>query len=166
MIIVPKRELPSLIDKHRAGLMENHHLTKAARFAAKKERILADPTLTAEEKQLYVAPVSTALHRATKKIRTLDVPSAGEVVDEQQEKQADSELTSSAFDKWMRRMARIAKKAEPQTPKGKLSTPTSIKPAIPKKSPSLRTPTGIKPPIPKKSPPLLKTPQRTALPFV
>ena len=58
--------------------------------------------MTAEEKRLYLAPVSSALHSATKKLRTLDIPAAGE--DEEKEKEGDNELVSSAFDKWMKRI--------------------------------------------------------------
>ena len=136
MIVIPKRELPTMIEKHRAGLMENHHLTQTASLAAKKERLLTDPTLTPEQKRFFVQPVSSALYRARKKIRRLNIPSSGESTDFEGDTEGEDDLTSSAFDKWMKRMVSIASKAEAGTPnvkKEKTSPSTKPKPPRPKK---------------------------------
>lgn len=74
MLIVAKCEFAPWVAKHKAGLLENHLLTKAATLAAQEERLLKDPHLSTKAKRLHLKPLSRQFHRATKKRRTLDVP--------------------------------------------------------------------------------------------
>lgn len=147
MLIVPKREFAPWVAKHKAGLLQNHLLTHAATLAAKEERLLKDPHLSPAAKRMKLKPVSRALHRATKKLRTLDVPAAGTAGTADDDDAPETDLVSSAFDKWMRRMVRVAQKTEGGTPTGRTPVKTTVSKAIG---------TDVKPKVPRKPKRLFK----------
>ena len=71
-----------------------------------------------------------------KKHSSIDIPSPGESTDLEGDTVREDDLTSSAFDKWMKRMVFIASKAEAGTPivkKEKTSPSAKPKPQRPKK---------------------------------
>ena len=101
MLIVPKREFAPCVAKHKVGLLKNHLSTHAATLAAKEERLLKDLHLSAAAKRMKLNPVLRALHRATKILQTLDVPAAGTAGTADDDDAPETDLVSSAFDKWM-----------------------------------------------------------------
>lgn len=141
MLIEPKRTFAPWVDKHKARLLENHLLTKAATLAAQEEWLLKDRTCRLEAKRLHLKLVSRQLHRATKKLRTLDVPAAGTVGATDGDNEApDTDLVSNAFEKWMRCMLKVAQKTEVGKPStlvtpttGRKGTGMEVKPKLPKK---------------------------------
>ena len=71
MLIIPRAEAPELVQKHSAMLMEDERLSRAARLAARQERLLNDPTLPDDVAVERVKPVDRKLRRAVKKLRQL-----------------------------------------------------------------------------------------------
>ena len=142
MLIIPRAEAPELVQKHTAMLMEDGRLSHAARLAARRERLLNDPTLPDDVAVEQVKPVDRKLRRAVKKLRQLQT----QPLTAEEEAQEGQELLTPALSKWMRRMARAAQ-------------PDGVPPPQP---PVDATPTGrrrrLLPPTPSEAPKRGKTP--------
>ena len=118
MIVLPKKELPEIVQWYKGELMSNALLNRAGHLAANKKRLLADPGLDAAEAVQQTQSLSRALREATKRLRQLpgaEGPGGGGVaVDEEEE---DENLVSTALEKWMKRMVQSGLKREPKTPR-------------------------------------------------
>ena len=118
MIVLPKKELPEIVQWYKEELTSNALLNRAGHLAAKKKRLLADPGLEAAEAVQQTQPLSRALREATKRLRQLpgaEGPGGGGVaVDEEEE---DENLVSTALEKWMKRMVQSGLKREPKVPR-------------------------------------------------
>ena len=138
IIVLPKKELPEIVQWYKGELTSNALLNRARHFAAKKKRLLTDPGLEAAEAVQQTQPLSRALREATKRLRQL--PGAegsgggGVVVDEEEE---DENLVSAALEKWMKRMVQSGLKREPKTPR---HPPPSPPPPPPTSRPALKRP--------------------------
>ena len=78
MIIVPKKELPEVVQWYKGELTGNALLERAGRLSAQKKRLLEDPTLDTDEVVQKVRPLSQALRTATKRLRQFPVGGVGE----------------------------------------------------------------------------------------
>ena len=118
MIVLPKKELPEIVQWYKGELTSNALLNRAGHLAAKKKRLLADPGLDTAEAVQQTQPLSRALRKATKRLRQLpgaERPGGGGVaVDEEEE---DDNLVSTALEKWMKWMVQSGLKREPKTPR-------------------------------------------------
>ena len=136
MIVLPKKELPEIVQWYKGELTSNALLNRAGHLAAKKKRLLADPSLDAAQAVQQTQPLSRALREATKRLRQLlgaEGPGGGGVaVDEEEE---DENLVSTASEKWMKRMVQSGLKREPKTPRqppppSPPPSPTTARPAL------------------------------------
>ena len=98
IIVLPKKELPEIVQWYKGELRSKASLNRAGHLAAKKKRRLADPGLDAAEAVKQTQPLYRALREATKRLRQL--PGAegpggdGVAVDEEEE---DENLVSTAL---------------------------------------------------------------------
>ena len=121
MIVLPKKELPEIVQWYKGELTSNALLNRAGHLAAKKKRLLADPSLDAAQAVQQTQPLSRALREATKRLRQLPgAEGPGVAVDEEEE---DENLVSTALEKRMKRMVQSGLKREPKTPRPAPSTP-------------------------------------------
>ena len=115
MIVLPKKELPEIVQCYKGELTSNALLNRAGHLAAKKKRFLADPSLDAAQAVQQTQPLSRMLREATKRLRQLPgAEGPGVAVDEEEE---DENLVSTALEKWMKRMVQSALKREPKMPR-------------------------------------------------
>ena len=133
MIVLPKKELPEIVQWYKGQLTSNALLNRAGHLAAKKKRLLADPSLDAAQTVQQTQPLSRALREATKRLRQLPgAEGPGMAVDEEEE---DENLVSTALEKWMKPLT-------PPTP------PTTARPALKRPAapvPAKKTTTTQKP---------------------
>ena len=129
MIIVPKKELPEVVQWYKSELTGNALLERAGRLSAQEKRLLEDPLLDADEAVQKVRPLSQALRTATKRLRQFPVGGVGEppIEGQGEEDEQDQELVSSAVEKWMKRMVQSV------TPRAKTERRTLPKPRLPPK---------------------------------
>ena len=112
MIVLPKKELLEIVQWYKGELTL---LNRAEHLAAKKKRLLADPSLDAAQAVQQTQPLSRALCEATKRLRQLPgAEGPGVAVDEEEE---DENLVSTALEKWMKRMVQSGLKREPKMPR-------------------------------------------------
>ena len=139
IIVLPKKELPEIVQWYKGELTSNALLNRAGHLTAKKKRLLADPSLDAAQALQQTQPLSRALREATKRLRQLpgaEGPGGGGVaVDEEEE---DENLVSTALEKWMKRMVQSGLKREPKTPRQPPTTPPPPPPATAR--PALKRP--------------------------
>ena len=118
MTVLPKKELPEIVQWYKDELTSKALLNRAGHLAAKKKRLLADPSLDAAEAVQQTQPLSRALREATKRLRQLpgtEGPGRGDVAVDKEEE--DENLVSTALEKWMKRMVQSGLKREPKTPR-------------------------------------------------
>ena len=146
MIVLPKKELPEIVQWYKGELTSNALLNRAGHLAAKKKRLLADPSLDAAQAVQQTQPLSRALREATKRLRQLPgAEGPGVAVDEEEE---DENLVSTALEKWMKRMVQSGLKREPKTPRPAPLTPLTPAPLPPTTArPALKRPAA---PVPTK----------------
>ena len=141
MIVLPKKELPEIVQWYKGELTSNALLNRAGHLAAKKKRLLADPSLDAAQAVQQTQPLSRALREATKRLRQLPgAEGPGVAVDEEEE---DENLVSTALEKWMKRMVQSGLKREPKTPRPAPSTPPPLPPTTAR--PALKRPAASVP---------------------
>ena len=75
--LVSPEDMERLVDHYKGTLMENSRLTHAARLAAKQHVLLASPNIPPATKTIRVKALGPAVHRATKRVRTMSLPGAG-----------------------------------------------------------------------------------------
>ena len=115
MIVLPKKELPEIVQWYKGELTSNALLNRAGHLAAKKKRLLAGPSLETAQAVQQTQPLSRALREATKRLRQLPgAEGSGVAVDEEEE---DENLVSTALEKWMKRMVQSGLKRETKTPR-------------------------------------------------
>ena len=156
--MLPKKELPEVVQWYKEEVTGNALLNRAGHLAAKKMRLLADPQLEAAEAVQQTQPISRALQEATKRLRQLPEGEGqgGMAVDEEEE---DDNLVSTTLEKWMKRMVQSRLKCEPMTPQPPPPPPTP-------RSTLKRTSSSTVPPKKKKTKPPTRTvsPKKTGPP--
>ena len=149
MIVLPKKELPEIVQWYKGELTSNALLNRARHLAAKKKCLLADPGLEAAEAVQQTQPLSRALREATKRLRQLpgaEGPGGGGVAVDQEEE--DENLVSTALEKWMKRMVQSGLKREPKTPRQPLPSPPPPQPSTSR--PALKRPAATSSTVPAK----------------
>lgn len=145
MLIIPRAEAPHLVSHYGQKLMENDRLKTAATLAAKKHRILHDPTLTDNAKVALLTPVNRRLRQSKKRLRQVSLSTAGPGDDDDDDD--DNDMSTPAAEKIMRKLVKAVKtpppKAKPKVP------PRPSFAATPKRPPLSLSPEDI----------LLKTPK-------
>ena len=137
MIVLPKKELPEIVQWYKGELTSNALLNRAGHLAAKKKRLLADPGLDAAQAVQQTQPLSRALREATKRLRQLPgAEGPGMAVDEEEE---DENLVSTALEKWMKRMVQSGLQREPKTPRPAPLTPPTRHPSTDHRTPGPQT---------------------------
>ena len=154
MIVLPKKELPEIVQWYKGELTSNALLNRAGHLAAKKKRLLADPSLDAAQAVQQTQPLSRALREATKRLRQLPgAEGPGVAVDEEEE---DENLVSTALEKWMKRMVQSGLKREPKTPR---QPPAPTPPPPPATArPALKRPAATSSTVPAKKTTTTKKP--------
>ena len=148
MIVLPKKELPEIVQWYKGELTSNALLNRAGHLAAKKKRLLADPSLDAAQAVQQTQPLSRALREATKRLRQLPgAEGPGVAVDEEEE---DENLVSTALEKWMKRMVQTGLKREPKMPRQPPPTPPPPPPATARST--LKHPAATSSTVPAKKP--------------
>ena len=143
MIVLPKKELPEIVQWYKGELTSNALLNRTGHLAAKKKRLLADPSLDAAQAVQQTQPLFRALREATKRLRQLPgAEGPGVAVDEEEE---DENLVSTALEKWMKRMVQSGLKREPKTPRPAPPTPTPPAPPPATARPTLKRPAATVP---------------------
>lgn len=142
MLIIPRAEAPHLVSHYGQKLMENDRLKTAATLAAKKHRILHDPTLTDNAKVAMLTPVNRRLRQSKKRLRQVSLSTAGPGDDDD-----DNDMSTPATEKIMRKLVKAVKTPQPKA-----------KPKIPPR-PSFPT-TAKRPPLSLSPEDILKTPSK------
>ena len=75
--VVSPEDMERLVDHYKGALMENSRLTHAARLAAKQHVLLASPEISPTTKKIRVKALGPEVRRATKRVRTMNLPAAG-----------------------------------------------------------------------------------------
>ena len=122
LLLVPKKELESDVRYYKDELTGNAWLNRAGQLAAKKKRILQDPTLSDEVKVARVKPVSHQLLRANKRLRQIS-PAGGGGGDVEDD--GDDDLVSTGIEKWLKRLAKTVqtpRTPQPTTPRPRMTT--------------------------------------------
>ena len=96
MLIIPRAEAPHLVSHYGQKLMENDRLKTAATLAAKKHRILYDPTLMANAKVAMLTPVNRRLRQSKKRLRQVSLGTAGPGEDDAD---SDNDMSTPAAEK-------------------------------------------------------------------
>ena len=75
--LVSPADMERLVDHYKGTLMENSRLAHAARLAAKQHALLASPEIPPATKKIRVKALGPEVRRATKRVRTMNLPAAG-----------------------------------------------------------------------------------------
>lgn len=97
-LLVPVKELPELIAYYKGELGENALLNKAATLAAKKQRVLNDPTSTKED----IQPLTQKLRGLTRKLRQGPSWSSTSGQETPEDDDDEAELVTNATEKLLK----------------------------------------------------------------
>ena len=150
MLIISRAEAPHLVSHYGQKLMENDRLKTAATLAAKKHRILHDPTLTDNAKVAMLTPVNRRLRQSKKRLRQVSLSTAGPGDDDDDDDDEDNDMSTPAAEKIMRKLVKAVKTPQPKT-----------KPKVPPRPSFAATPK--RPPLSLIPEDILKTPSKTPL---
>ena len=122
--MIPHKDLEQLVQYYKGELTENALLNKAAKLAAQKHVLLANPQLPPALVNAKTKPLSQELTKLTKRIRQfpggVGVGAPGGPPGEEEEEAGD--LVTGPVEQWLKRMI----KGSPSTPKPPI-TPTTKK---------------------------------------
>jgi len=123
--MIPHKDLEQLVQYYKGELTENALLNKAAKLAAQKHVLLANPELPPALVNAQTKPLSQELIKLTKRIRQfpggVGVGAPGAPPGEDDEEEA-GDLVTGPVEQWLKRMI----KGSPSTPKPPI-TPTTKK---------------------------------------
>ena len=119
--MIPQKDLQQLIQYYKGELIENALLNKAAKVAAKKHVLLANPQLPPALVNAQTKPLSQELIKLTKRIRQfpggVGVGAPGGPPGEEEEA---GDLVTGPVEQWLKRMI----KGSPSTPKPPITPAT------------------------------------------
>jgi len=131
--LVSPADMDRLVDHYKNSLMENSKLTHAARLAAKQHLLLASPDIPPATKKIRVKALGPAVRKATKRVRTMNLPLGGGAAGDDDE----DAFAQGPMETFLKTLIKSS------TPKAKTTTgaraPPKVKPKIPPK-PSFLTP--------------------------
>ena len=125
--LVSPADMERLVDHYKGALMENSRLTHAARLAAKQHVLLASPDIPPATKKIRVKALGPEVRRATKRVRTMNLPGAGGAVGAED----DDEFAQGPMETFLKT---LIKSSTPQ-PKATRKPKLPPKPKIPPKTP-------------------------------
>lgn len=129
--LVSPADMERLVDQYKGTLTENSRLSHAARLAAKQHVLLAFPEIPSASKKIRVKALGPEVRRATKRVRTMNLPAAGGAAGAVDE---EDDFALGPMETFLRT---LIKSSTPQ-PKGK-QTPTGTPKARPKIPPKSAT---------------------------
>ena len=121
--MIPHKDLEQLVQYYKGGLTENALLNKAAKLAAQKHVLLANPQLPPAVVNAQTKPLSQELIKLTKRIRQfpggVGVGAPGAPPGEDEEEEA-GDLVTGPVEQWLKRMI----KGGPSAPKPTITPAT------------------------------------------
>ena len=121
--MIPHKDLEQLVQYYKGELTENALLNKAAKLAAQKHVLLANPQLPPALVNAQTKPLSQELTKLTKRIRQfpggVGVGAPGAPPGEDEEEEA-GDLVTGPVEQWLKRMI----KGSPSTPKPPITPAT------------------------------------------
>ena len=121
--MIPHKDLEQLVQYYKGELTENALLNKAAKLAAQKHVLLANPQLPPALVNAQTKPLSQELIKLTKRIRQfpggVGVGAPGAPPGEDEEEEA-GDLVTVPVEQWLKRMI----KGSPSTPKPPITPAT------------------------------------------
>ena len=121
--MIPHKDLEQLVQYYKGELTENALLNKAAKLAAQKHVLLANPELPPALVNAQTKPLSQELIKLTKRIRQfpggVGVGAPGAPPGEDEEEEA-GDLVTGPVEQWLKRMI----KGSPSTPKPPITPAT------------------------------------------
>ena len=121
--MIPHKDLEQLVQYYKGELTENALLNKAAKLAAQKHVLLANPQLPPAVVNAQTKPLSQELIKLTKRIRQfpggVGVGAPGAPPGEDEEEEA-GDLVTGPVEQWLKRMI----KGSPSTPKPPITPAT------------------------------------------
>ena len=127
--LVSPAEMERLVEQYRGTLMENSRLAHAARLAAKQHILLASPEIPPATKEIRVKALGPEVRRATKRVRTMNLPAAAGVAGADD----DDECAQGPMETFLKTLIKSSTPQTQATPKRKPKVPP--KPTIPSKTP-------------------------------
>ena len=143
--MIPHQDLEQLIQYYKGELTENALLNKAAKVAAQKHVLLANPQLPPALVNAQTKPLSQELIKLTKRIRQfpggVGVGAPGGPPSEEGEEEEAGDLVTGPVEQWLKRMIKGSPSTPkppitPATKKGKGAATTSKIPILKKEAPS------------------------------
>ena len=127
--LVSPADMERLVEQYKGTLMENSRLTHAARLAAKQHVLLASPEIPPATKTIRVKALGPEVSRATKRVRTMNLPGAGGAAGADD----DDEFAQGPMETFLKTLIKSSTPQPKATPKRKPKLPP--KPKIPPKTP-------------------------------
>ena len=127
--LVSPADMERLVEQYKGTLMENSRLTHAARLAVKQHVLLASPDLPPATKKIRVKALGPEVRRATKRVRTMNLPAAGGAAGADD----DDEFAQGPMETFLKTLIKSSTPQPKATPKRKPKVPP--KPKIPSKTP-------------------------------
>ena len=124
--LVSPADMERLVDHYKGTLMENSRLTHAARLAAKQHVLLASPEIPPATKKIRVKALGPEVRRATRRVRTMNLPAGAD---------DDDEFAQGPMETFLKTLIKSSTPQPKATPK---ATPKR-KPKVPPK-PTFSTP--------------------------
>ena len=143
--MIPHQDLEQLIQYYKGELTENALLNKAAKVAAQKHVLLANPQLPPALVNAQTKPLSQELIKLTKRIRQfpggVGGGAPGGPPGEEGEEEEAGDLVTGPVEQWLKRMIKGSPSTPkppitPATKKGKGAATTSKIPILKKEAPS------------------------------
>ena len=130
--LVSPADMERLVEKYKGTLMENSRLTHAARLAAKQHVLLASPDIPPATKKIRVKALGPEVRRATKRVRTMNLPGGGGG-GAAAGAEDDDEFAQGPMETFLKTLIKSSTPQPQATPKRKPKVPP--KPKIPSKTP-------------------------------
>ena len=127
--LVSPADMERLVEQYKGTLMENSRLTHAARLAAKQHVLLASPEIPPATKTIRVKALGPEVSRATKRVRTMNLPGAGGAAGADD----DDEFAQGPMETFLKTLIKSST-PEPKARQTITGTPKG-KPKIPPKTP-------------------------------
>ena len=110
-------DMERLVEQYKGTLMENSRLMHTAWLAAKQHVLLASPDIPPATKKIRVKALGAEVRRATKRVRTMNLPGAGRAAAGAED---DDEFAQGPIETFLKT---LIKSSTPQT-KGRQTTAT------------------------------------------
>ena len=124
--LVSPADMERLVEQYKGTLMENSRFTHAARLAAKQHVLLASPEIPPATKKICVKALGPEVRRATKRVRTMNLPGAGGAAGADDDDD-DDEFAQGPMETFLKTLIKSSTPQPKATPKGKPKLPPKPK---------------------------------------